>query len=369
MKPWFLLAALLASLSEFVDFFYLFHVSLRDEQLWAQFGVGYVLYYITSLLGARFLIPEFRDYKQWMVASCFIHILLVPIFFSKIDYLFILGLCVVGFFRMDTIATLALFSIADPNELSRRSFQLKIVYYIAQVGASVVIFLMWVYPVMALELACMPHVVMVLAGILIWSCTRNSAMHAYTNKAPETAMAKRVYHLELQVTCDYYGLSTFMMVFFVHKDVVMLPVTNIAFALVCIGLVFVGYRFVRKDNVNTWYIVYISFLVLGWIVSGFAFIFDADRWIHPAVHLVVVLMFAMIHIAPWNVLFQLEPGNHSQAMVEHRIIGQALGFFLGLGVYQGWGVAVYLPLFALGIYAVISYEKEYLTPSSASKAE
>jgi len=362
MKAWFLLAALLAYMAELIDVFYLLHVSLHNEELWPQFGVGYLLYFITSLISVRFLLPSLRDTRFWMLTACYVHLLMGPIFFFKLDYLFVPVLSVMGFFRMDSIATLALFSVAAPEELSRRSFQLKIVYYIALVGASLAIFLIWVYPVTAPIFASFLHFAMPLVGLLIKQCTKSSVVPPVLSPSEETPMAKRVYHLEMQLTCDFVALSTYMMVYFVHEDVIFLPITNIIFAVFCIGLVFVGYKYIRKDNINKWYIVYLCGLTLAWIGSAFAFVFDASTLVHPIVHLVATLMFAMVHIAPWNVLFQLEAGSHILAMIEHRIIGQGLGFLVGLGVYQGWRAAPYLPLCAMGIYAVISYEKEYLKP-------
>lgn len=362
MKAWFLLAALLAYMAELIDVFYLLHVSLHNEALWPQFGVGYLLYFTTSLMSARFLLPVFQDTRFWMLTSCYMHVLIGPIFFLKLDYLFVLVLALMGFFRMDSISTLALFSVTDPQELSRRSFQLKIVYYIALVGASLAIFLIWVYPITAPIFTSFLHFVFPLVGLLIRQCTKSSVVPPILSQAEETPMAKRVYHLEMQLTCDFVALSTYMMVYFVHQDVIFLPVTNIIFAIVCIGLVFVGYHFIRKHNINGWYILYLYGLGLAWVGSAFAFVFEANTFVHPIVHLVAMLLFAMVHISPWNVLFQLEAGSHILAMIEHRIIGQGLGFLVGLAVYQGWRAAPYLPLCAMGIYAVIAYEKEYLKP-------
>ncbi len=361
MKAWFLLAALLAYMAEVVDVFYLFHVSLKDQVLWSQFAVGYLLYFTTSMISIRFLLPHYKNLREWMVMACFMHALLIPMFFIKLDYLFVPGLAILGLFRMDSIATLALFSIADPFELARRSFQLKIIYYIALVGASLSIFLIWVYPVLAPILGSLVHIILPVVGIVIGWCTKEQQVPIIPQQAPETPMAKCVYHLEMQLTCDFVALSTYMMVYFVHGDVVFLPLTNVVFALVCVGLVFVGYHYIRKHNVNAWYIVYVTFLFIACIVASFAFIFETDI-AHPIVHLVVTIVFAMIHIAPWNVLFQLEKGFHIVAMIEHRIIGQALGFLIGLGLYQVYRVAPYLVLAALGIYATVSYENEYLKP-------
>lgn len=362
MKPWYLLAGLLGTLSEFVGFFYLFHVSLQDQQLWPQFGAGYLLYFCTSLLSTRFLLPLFLDFRKWTLLACACHSIVVPVFFTHWDFLVVPVLAMLGFFRLDSIATLALFSVVDERELRRRSLQLKIVYYVAQVGASMLVFLMWVYPPIATILASLPFMLLPLAGLLIYGCTREDVpLQVCLPQAAESDMAKRVYHMEMNVTCIYYALTTYMMVFFVHSDVMMLPLTNVVFATACIGLVAIGYRYVRKDNVNWWYILFIAVLVLAWIASSLAFVTDAAL-VHPACHLVVVLFFATIHIAPWNVLFDLEQGNHTLAMVEHRIIGQALGFLIGLGAYQAWGTSPYFLLAALCIYCVVTYEDEYLKP-------
>lgn len=367
---------------EMVDFAYLFHVSLQqNDEVWSQFFVAAMGYYmaglVTSKLGLRVFPP-----RAMIIMGCTLpHLLIIPMAFSNLQHWYIPLFAVCGMLRVDTFATLQMAESHPPQTRLLRIFHGKVLQYLALLTSSVLVFLMWIYPSVSMHIVGSVHATTLLLGIGIGIF---SSPEAYPEPkwAPITdidqvpPLVQATLRMEMNVTCDFYALSTHALVVFTEHHSQYATISTAAFSLACLIFVSCSYLFLHHHTVNKAYLVYCIALFCAVVASMIAWIVDAHPWVHVVINLAVVICFAVVHIAPWKVLSEIDAShNYVPLMIQYRLLGQCHGMPLGIIPYQLFGgVGVYVFLFVLNFRMIADYEEAHkaastITATSKEKTE
>lgn len=368
------LCATMGFLVEFIDFFYILHTSLRDDALWLQFGLGYILCFVINVAVLGSTLTKSINYAKLVAGSSILAtVIFVPVFLADNHSFFPLLLSFAGFVRIEPICKLAL--LDDHHFAKARSVHLKLLQNIAIVGAMTIIFIMWSYPSIALYVVVACHSTQGFVGLLLaifiklhpdqatlGVVDRPSHEPQQQQRLLSPAFLREILSLEEFVTMCFYALQVYLAVVLVTRNnAAFLPIINVIFALLAAFFLLLGYRFVRPHNVTSFFFrVFLIGMALAVIASGFVFVFRGTDAVHSIVHMVVMSLLACVHPAPWIVLIDCTPEKHVRQMVRFHAIGQGIGIVMGLFVYQMAQIAVYLPLFALGVWYVRDYESAYL---------
>ena len=378
------LCATLGFLVEFIDFFYILHTSLRDDALWLQFGLGYILCFVINVAVLGSTLTKSINYTKIVAGSSILAtVIFVSVFLADNHSFFPLLLSFAGFVRIEPICKLAL--LDDHRTAKVRSVHLKLLQTIALVGAMTIIFIMWSYPSIALYIVVGCHSIQGLLGlalaIFIKLRPEQATLGVVTGSEDggdlldrrginsttqqqrlSPAFLREIFSLEEFVTMCFYALQVYLAVVLVTRNnAVFLPIVNVVFALVSAIFLILGYQFVRPHNVTSFFFrIFLIGMALAVVASGFVFVFRGTDVVHSIVHMVVMALLACVHPAPWIILIDCSPEKHVRQMVRFHAIGQGIGIVMGLFVYQMAQIAVYLPLFALGVWYVRDYESAYL---------
>ncbi len=361
---------------EMVDFAYLFHVSLQqNDEVWSQFFVAAMCYYTAGLVTAKLWLRVFPPRAMVILGCTLPHLLIIPMAFSNLQHWYIPLFAVSGLLRADTFATLQMAESHPPQTRLLRIFHGKILQYLALLTSSVLVFLMWIYPSVSMHIVGSVHAVTLLFGIGVGIFSSIEAYPApkwtpVTDLDNVPPLVQETLRMEMNVTCDFYALSTHALVVFTEYHSQYVTISTAAFSLACLVFVSCSYLFLHHHTVNKAYLVYCTALFCAIVASMAARIVDAHPWVHVIVNLVVVICFAIVHIAPWKVLSEIDANhNYVSLMIQHRLLGQCRGMLLGIVPYQLFGgVGVYACLFPLNFIMIAAYEKAHKAASSSSSS-
>lgn len=349
---------------EAVDFAYLFHVSLQqNDEVWSQFFVAALVYYAAGLITARQGLRIFQPRAMVILGCTLPHILIIPLVFADLRHWYIPLFGVLGLLRVDTFATLEMAESQPATTRLQRIFHGKILQYLALLTSSVLVFLMWIYPAVSMHIVGSVHVSTLLFGLAIGMFSSPESFpplqweEVKVGNVPPVVM--ETLRMELSVTCDFYALSTHALVIFTEHHSQYVTVANAIFSLVCLVLVSISYHFlVNHHNVNRAYLFYLTSLFAAVVASMAAWIADAPPWVHLLINIGVVIFFSIVHIAPWKILNEIDPThNYVPLMIQYRLLGQCRGMLLGIIPYRLFGgVGVYACLLPLNFSMIAGYE-------------
>jgi len=359
---------------ELIDFTYLFHVSLQqNDEVWSQFLVAAMCYYAAGIVTAKLWLRVFPPRAMVILGCTLPHLLIIPMAFSNLQHWYIPLFAVSGLLRVDTFATLQMAESHPPQTRLLRIFHGKVLQYLALLTSSVLVFLMWIYPSVSMYIVGSVHTITLLFGIGIGIFSSPEAYPpptwpAVSDMEKMPPLIQETMCMEMHATCDFYALSTHALVVFTEHHSQYVTASTALFAVVCLILVSFSYLFLHHHTVNKVYLVYLTVMFLAIVASMVARVFGAAPWVHVLVHLVVVTFFALVHLAPWKVLSEIDPEhNYVPTMIQYRILGQWQGMLLGILPYRLFGgVGVYACLFALNFRMIASYEKAHKKASSSS---